>query len=199
MKKIIGDQHLRISASSLGEYDGQKMTVSGAVHKIRGFGGLRFIIIRDGQFLIQCKLESSSSNVPAENYAEGNYVSVTGVCRKEPRAPHGAEIEIETINVLSRPAAEMPFSVNQKLFEVGIDNNLNFRPISLRHPKQRAIFAIQSAISMLFRKGFARSGSPKSTLLNSFLRVRKVVPMCSVWNTSTGSFSSPSLRSSTSR
>lgn len=158
MKKIIGDQHLRISASSLGEYDGQKMTVSGAVHKIRGFGGLRFIIIRDGQFLIQCKLESSSSNVPAENYAEGNYVSVTGVCRKEPRAPHGAEIEIETINVLSRPAAEMPFSVNQKLFEVGIDNNLNFRPISLRHPKQRAIFAIQSAISMLFREGLREIG-----------------------------------------
>ena len=56
------------------------------------------------------------------------------------------------------PAAEMPFSVNQKLFEVGIDNNLNFRPISLRHPKQRAIFAIQSAISMLFREGLSQIG-----------------------------------------
>ena len=158
MKKIIGNQHLRVNASSLGEYDGQKMTVSGAVHKIRGFGGLRFIIIRDGRSLIQCKLEPSNSNVPAENYAEGNYVSIVGVCRKELRAPYGAEIEIETIKVLSKPAAEMPFSVNQKLFEVGIDNNLNFRPISLRHPKQRAIFAIQSAISMLFREGLSQIG-----------------------------------------
>src|SRR3989344_7036860 len=126
MRVISANQHLCVSASSLGECDGQKMTVSGAVHKIRGFGGLRFIIIRDGQSLIQCKLEPSNSSVPAENYAEGNYVSVTGVCRKEPRAPHGAEVEIETIKVLSMPAAEMPFSVNQKLFQVGIDNDLSF-------------------------------------------------------------------------
>ena len=158
MKKITGEKHLCVSATSLGEHDGQKMTVSGAVHKIRGFGGLRFIIIRNGQSLIQCKLEPSNSNVPAENYAAGNYVSIIGVCRKEPRAPYGAEIEIETIEVLSTPAAEMPFSVNQKLFEVGIDSNLNFRPISLRHPKQRAIFAIQSAISMLFREGLSQIG-----------------------------------------
>ena len=158
MKKIVESQHLRVNAATLVEHDGQKMTVSGAVHKIRGFGGLRFIIIRDGQSLIQCKLEPSNSNVPAESYAEGNYVSITGVCRKEPRAPHGAEVEIETIQVLSRPSAEMPFSVNQKLFEVGIDSNLNFRPISLRHPKQRAIFAIQSAISMLFRQGLSQIG-----------------------------------------
>jgi len=158
MKNIIGNQHLRVRASCLSKCDGQKMTISGAVHKIRGFGGLRFIIIRDGQSLIQCKIEPGSSSVPPEDYAEGNYISVTGMCRSEPRAPNGAEVEVETIKVLSRPASEMPFSVNQKLFEVGIDTNLNFRPISLRHPRQRAIFAIQSAISMLFREGLSKIG-----------------------------------------
>jgi len=158
MKTIPANRQEKINAKALSVWAGQQITVSGAVHKIRGFGGLRFIIIRDGQFLIQCKIEPGSSNVPPEDYAEGNYISVTGMCRKEPRAPNGAEVEVETIKVLSRPASEMPFSVNQRLFEVGIDTNLNFRPISLRHPRQRAIFAIQSAISMLFREGLSKIG-----------------------------------------
>ncbi len=158
MRKVSANQHLRICASSLGEYDGQTMTVSGAVHKVRGFGGLRFIVIRDGESLIQCKLEPSDLAIPAEQYAEGNYVSVTGICQKELRAPHGAEIKVESIEVLSKPTEEMPFPVNQKILEVGMNTSLNFRPISLRHPKQRAIFAIQSAIAMLFRQGLSSIG-----------------------------------------
>jgi nondiscriminating aspartyl-tRNA synthetase len=158
MKNITGEQHLQVCASSLSENDGQMITISGAVHKIRGFGGLHFIVIRNGESLIQCKLEPSDSAISAEQYAEGNYISITGICQKEPRAPHGAEIKVESIRVLSRPVAEMPFSVNQKLFEVGMDNNLNFRPISLRHQRLRAIFAIQSALSMLFRQGLSLIG-----------------------------------------
>jgi len=158
MKTISASKQEKINASAIAVWAGQQITVSGAVHKIRGFGGLRFIIIRDGQSLIQCKIEPATSTIPSEDYAEGNYISVTGTCRKEPRAPYGAEVEVEIIKVLSRPASEMPFSVNQKLFETGIDTNLNFRPISLRHPRQRAIFAIQSAMSMLFREGLREIG-----------------------------------------
>jgi len=158
MKSVSANQHQQVRVSSLIERDGQKVTVSGAIHKVRGFGGLRFIVVRDGESLVQCKLEPNDSSISSETYTEGNYVSITGTCQKEPRAPHGAEVKIESIEVLSKPAEEMPFSVNQKLFEVGIDSNLNFRPISLRHPKQRAIFAIQSALSMLFRQGLSSVG-----------------------------------------
>jgi nondiscriminating aspartyl-tRNA synthetase len=158
MNTISAIQQEKIGASTLVALTGQRITINGAVHKIRGFGGLQFIIIRDGQSMIQCKIEPGNLVISPEDYSEGNYISVTGMCRKEPRAPHGAEIEVETIKILSRPAAEMPFSVNQKLFEASIDTNLNFRPISLRHPRQRAIFAIQSAISMLFREGLGKIG-----------------------------------------
>jgi len=158
MRNIFANQHLGVHAFSLKEHDGQKITISGAIYKIRKLGGLFFIVIRDGESLIQCKLESNENVISMEQYSEGNYVSITGVCQKEDRAPHGAEIKIESLEVLSKPIEEMPFSINQKLFEVGIDNNLNFRPISLRHPKQRAIFAIQSAISMLFKQGLSLIG-----------------------------------------
>lgn len=158
MRKITAESHLSIKAQELLQYDGKRVTIGGAVHKIRRFGGLYFIVIRDGQSLIQCKIEKENTSVSAELYTEGNYVTVTGICRKEERAPHGAEIELESIEVLSRPAEEMPFSINRKVLEASLDTNLDYRPFSLRHPKQRAIFAIQATIGQLFREGLTQIG-----------------------------------------
>jgi len=158
MRKIFAEPHLGISAQELAQHDGEKLTVSGAVHKVRQFGGLCFVVIRDGRSLIQCKVESEDTSIKPESYAEGNYISATGVCRKEERAPHGAEIKLENIEVLSRPAEEMPFSINRKVLKASLDTNLDHRPISLRHPVQQAIFVVQAAIGQLFREGLTQVG-----------------------------------------
>ncbi len=158
MKKIVANSHMIVSSSELVKYDSQKISIAGAVHKIRRLGGLRFVVIRNGKALIQCKIEPDNASVKAESYSEGNYILVTGVCYKEERAPHGAEIEIENIEVLSRPAQEMPFTINRRFLDVNLDTNLDYRPISLRHPKQRAIFAIQSVICHLFRMALVQVG-----------------------------------------
>ncbi len=142
----------------MAQYNGQSVTISGAIYKVRRFGGLRFIIIRDGESLIQCKIEAGNVSIPADYYAEGNYVLVSGICAKEERAPHGVEIKLESIAVLSRPVEELPFSINRKIFKASLDTNLDFRSISLRHPKQRAIFIIQANIGQLFREGLTRIG-----------------------------------------
>lgn len=158
MKPIAACPHLRMKAQELVQHDGERVTVSGAVHKIRRLGGLYFIVIRDGESLIQCKIEAGNTSIPSDSYAEGNYIMATGVCRKEDRAPQGAEIELECIKVLSTPAEEMPLSINRKLLEANLDTNLDHRPISLRHMRQRAIFAIQAAIGQLFREGLSQIG-----------------------------------------
>lgn len=159
MRKITAEPHLSVKAQELAQQcDGERITISGAIHNVRRFGGLYFIVIRGGKDLIQCKVEPGSTSISAESCVEGSYVSATGICRKEERAPHGAEIELESIEVLSKPAEEMPFSINRKVLEVSLDTNLDYRPISLRHPKQRAIFVIQAAIGQLFREGLAQIG-----------------------------------------
>jgi len=158
MKNITAEKHLSVKAVDLVKHDGEKVTIKGAVHKVRKLGGLHFIVIRDGEFLIQCRIDSDNDIISSELYEEGNYVAATGICRNETRAPYGAEIELENIEVLSTPAEKIPFSINRKFFGVSLDTNLDYRPISLRHPKQRAIFAIQSAIGQLFREGLSQIG-----------------------------------------
>ena len=131
MKKIAAEPHLSIKAQELAQHDGERLTVSGAVHKVRRFGGLYFVVIRDGKALIQCKVEPGNTSISTESYAEGSYITATGICRKEERAPHGAEIELESIKVLSKPAGEMPFSINRKVLEASLDTKFAPSAINL--------------------------------------------------------------------
>lgn len=77
MNKVVAEPHLIIKVQELAQHDGERLTISGAVHKVRRFGGLYFIVIRDGQSLIQCKIEPENSSILAESYTEGNYVVAT--------------------------------------------------------------------------------------------------------------------------
>lgn len=158
MKAIASNPHLTLTPSMLVGRDGQKVSIVGTVHKVRKLGGLYFIVIRDGKTLIQCKTKPSNIAISSESYTEGNCVLATGTCHKEERAPHGAEIDLESIRVLSKPSERTPFSINRKFLDIGIDVNLDHRPISLRHVRQKAVFTIQSAIGSLFRKGLIRIG-----------------------------------------
>ncbi|MFA5781873.1 MAG: aspartate--tRNA(Asn) ligase [Bacteroidales bacterium] len=166
MKVVVANSHVGMQATELLKYDGQEIIISGAVHKVRKLGALLFIVIRTGKSLIQCTLVLQHLSIPAETYQEGNYVTITGICHKEENAPNGAEIELKSIKVLSQPAVKLPFSIGGRNLGINLDTNLDYRPISLRHIKQRAIFSIQSSIVQLFLEGlgaidFVKIHTPK--------------------------------------
>lgn len=145
---------------------GQAATLKGVVHRVRKMGGIHFVIISNGQRLTQCVTEPEKSGIAEVAYAEGNHVVVTGIIRAEPRAPGGIEIDLQACIPISKPAEAPPFTLNRKNLGLDLGTNLDFRPISLRHPKQAAIFRIQAALSQLFREslqtaGFTEIFSPK--------------------------------------
>ncbi|PIR92800.1 aspartate--tRNA(Asn) ligase [Candidatus Falkowbacteria bacterium CG10_big_fil_rev_8_21_14_0_10_43_10] len=167
MELVTPKAHTRQTASELKKQVGTEVQVTGAVYRVRELSSnFCFIIIRTDRELIQCKLEGSEHRIDPRQYAEGNYITATGRCVEEKKSPHGFEISIQKIEVLSKPAAEMPFSINQRELNIGLDINLDARPISLRHPGQRAIFKIQAAIAELFGEalsdiGFTKIHTPK--------------------------------------
>ena len=86
--------------------------------------------------------------------------------RKEERAPHGFEIRVEDIKILSRPADAMPIPVNKWKLNTSLETKLAFRPISLRNIRERAKFKIQEGIvrgfrDYLFSQGFTEIHTPK--------------------------------------
>ena len=95
-------------------------------------------------------------------------VAVTGKLRPEPRAPHGFELVLRSVVVLSIPAQQRPLPLAKKKNQVSLEILLNLRPISLRHPMQRHLFKLQEGICRSFRlfltqEGFTEIHTPKIT------------------------------------
>ena len=84
----------------------------------------------------------------------------------EERAPHGFEIRLLEIRVLSKPAEVLPVAVSKYKMNTSLEAKLAMRPISLRNIRERAKFKIQEGIVRGFRdfltgQGFTEVHTPK--------------------------------------
>jgi nondiscriminating aspartyl-tRNA synthetase len=61
------------------------------------------------------------------------------------------EIQLEEVRVLAH-AAELPFDLGARDLKLELPTLLDYRPLSLRHPKIRAIFKVQEVIVDAFRE-----------------------------------------------
>lgn len=149
-----------------GDYAGQSVMLEGAVHNIRDMGEVAFVILRKADGLIQCVLEEGKTNVFLKDLKEEAAVRVAGVMAPEERAPHGFEIRLTEITILSEPAEAMPIAINKWKMNTSLETKLALRPISLRNVRERAKFKIQEGIVRGFRdflhsQGFTEVRTPK--------------------------------------
>ena len=157
----------RVLSTELPGLAGQKVLLQGWVHRIRDFGGVRFLILRDRTGLAQVV-------VPARIDLDGVgcewTVSVTGRCRAETRAPAGVEVLADNVSPIS-PAETPPLEVfSPSAAEKNrIETLLDHRAISLRIPDVLDVFRVQAVILEVFRaylraEGFTEIVTPKLVL-----------------------------------
>lgn len=117
---------------------GEEVTIAGFVSKIRNYGGLTFIDIRDHYGITQVvirdeKLIEKYSKVPAEST-----IKVKGkVVERENKNPNistgDIEINGEEIEVLGRAKANLPFEINSDYRNNKEDLRLQYRFLDLRN------------------------------------------------------------------
>lgn len=134
---------------------GDKIKLSGFVHRIRHMSGFSFIIIRTSRLLVQCLC---NANIPLEQLTEESTVLIEGKIAIDKRSRLGFEIHIDSYNILSKPAAQTPITINKKELTCNIDINLDNRAVALRNPNQRAIIKIEDGILQSFRTFFHDNG-----------------------------------------
>ena len=74
---------------------GQEITLKACVHNIRELGGIAFVVLRTGRYLIQSVYDKEVC--PDNNLSQlsaGDCVRATGLLRAEPRAENGVELLI---------------------------------------------------------------------------------------------------------
>ena len=130
---------------------GEEVTIAGFVSKIRNYGGLTFIDIRDHYGITQVvirdeKLIKKYSKVPAESTirVKGKVVEREN---KNPNIPTGdIEINGEEIEVLGRAKVNLPFEINSDYRNNKEDLRLQYRFLDLRNSDIHKNIVLRSKI-----------------------------------------------------
>ena len=144
----------------------QEAVIEGAVHSIRNMGDVAFIILRRREGLFQTVYENEMANVSIHELKEAMTIRMKGILHEEERAPHGRELRIRHIDILSTPAEPLPMAIDKWKLNTSLEAKLNYRPISLRNIRERAKFRIQEGIvrgfrDFLYQEGFTEIHTPK--------------------------------------
>src|SRR6056297_2158903 len=134
----------------------EKVMVKGWVHKINKFGQVCFIHLRDKTGILQLVTDDEGI---IEQLKLEMAIEVTGKLVKNSKAPTGIEIKVETFKIIGKTYYDLlPFSINQRKIKASLEKQLDFPFMTLRRPKKRAIFKVQSEICNAFRDFFGQKG-----------------------------------------
>ncbi|MCL4366070.1 aspartate--tRNA(Asn) ligase [Patescibacteria group bacterium] len=133
---------------------GEIVKIYGFVLTRRDHGKILFLDVNDRTGMIQ--VVASGGQVP--DLSLQDVVCISGKVNKRPEhlinknIPTG-EIEIfaEKIEVLSK-AQELPFDMGGKNLELQLPTLLDYRSLTLRHPKVKSIFKVEASLLSNFRK-----------------------------------------------
>jgi asparaginyl-tRNA synthetase len=131
--------------ATLGQFEGQSVTLRGWLYNLRESGKLLFPIFRDGTGTVQ-GVAHVKGVAPAvfevlKGLTQESSVIVTGKVRADKRAPGGFELDVVDIEVIQRVPESDPYPITLK--EHGVDFLMEHRHLWVRSPRQSAILRIQ--------------------------------------------------------
>ena len=156
--------HVRTLSAELCGCVGSEVLLQGWVHRIRDFGGVRFVVLRDRAGLAQVVVprEVDLGGVNCEWV-----ISASGHCRREARAPSGVEVHADRIEPIS-PAQLPPIEVSNPnaATNTRLETILDHRAVSLRIPAALDVFRVQDVVLRALRchlrgQGFTEIVTPK--------------------------------------
>ncbi len=160
----------RTLISALREHVEQQVTIQGWVDVARNQGKVAFFDFRDRSGEIQGVVFGKPEVLAiAQELKTAWVVEVSGIVHKRPEKMVNAntangdiELEITGITVISKAEA-LPFDIDG---ELNLDTLLDYRPLTLRRKRERAIFKVQHTILKAYRsfltgEGFTEFQAPK--------------------------------------
>src|SRR5664279_3631369 len=155
----------RILSSELSQHVGERVRLAGWLHNHRQLSALTFVVLRDRAGIAQVVVEGSAISDVATLLPE-TVLEVDGDVVLSPQAPGGAEVVRPQFRVISAPTELPSIELSRRTLKEQLPTILDRAPIALRHPRQRAAFAIAAASVAGFRAaldglGFTEIQTPK--------------------------------------
>jgi len=146
-----------IYLDEISKYEGQEVQIKGWLYNKRSSGKIYFLLIRDGTGTIQSvaakgEMPDSEFKVCDEVTQESSII-VSGIVRKDARAPGGYELTLKHIEIVQ---VSKPYPITPK--EHGIGFLMDNRHLWIRSRKQHAILKIRAEVINALRDFFNNEG-----------------------------------------
>jgi asparaginyl-tRNA synthetase len=157
-----------IAIRDVPQHDGKTISLRGWVYRMRDQKAMVFIILRDSSGTIQVAVKEPAALESARKASQEASVEISGLVKKDPRAPTGFELQAKEIKIIG-PAERWPIE-HKKGEELTEDFLRDVRHLYIREPKMVAMFKVRSAVFGALRKfyesrGFFEFQSPIFTTL----------------------------------
>lgn len=155
----------RVLSSALPRHVGERVTLSGWVHRMRQLSQVSFLIVRDRAGCAQVVIEDPALIAQAARLHHESVVCIEGLVVAEAQAPGGVELHAPSLAVLSA-SQPPPFDLFRPALAAQLPTLLDHAALSLRHPRQQAAARIGAAALHGFRatldaQGFTEIQTPK--------------------------------------
>lgn len=141
----------RIWTTELSDHIGEHVQLAGWLHRLRRLGSVTFLVLRDSKGLAQIVILDPGQADQLESLYHETVLWVGGKVVAEAQAPGGVEIQDPVITVESPAISPPPFDLFRPRIQAQLPTVLDYAPLSLRHPYQRALFRLASASMGGFR------------------------------------------------
>lgn len=148
----------RVLISDLNKHIDQEVIIAGWMHRIRILGKIAFVILRDRTGIIQCVLSNKELINQVKDLQVESVLKIKGIVRASDKQESGIELDVNEIHVISPVYDMIPVEINKDEIDAHIDTIIDYRPITLRHQKLRAIFKIQAGIVEGYREYMRSQG-----------------------------------------
>ncbi|MGC9153524.1 MAG: asparagine--tRNA ligase [Vulcanisaeta sp.] len=137
--------------------DGSEVTIRGWVYRKRELRDKIFLVVRDGSGVIQTVIDKSNqdiSSIASKLNIESSLV-LTGVVKKEPRAPGGSEIHVRSIDWYYVGEA---FPINEDAAKADSEYLLDVRHLWVRSRKMWAVLRVRHTVFGAIHEFFRSRG-----------------------------------------
>ncbi len=145
------EQKKYVNLEELEHYIGEKVYLNGSIYKIRKMKGFAFVLVRTSRRIIQCIYIPEEADFPLSAIREECCCKIHALVTAEERARAGYELHLLDVEILSEPKEASPVVINGKQVNTSLENLLDYRPITLRNEKERAVFRVQGGIADVVR------------------------------------------------
>lgn len=130
----------------------------GVVYRIKDLGNFSFIHVSTVKGILQCIIEENLGEMK-----EGSAIHIWGIVKKAQIKdkfikPRNIEIAVTKFEILSNPEEVLPFDITKKKLNINNDVKFDLRMISMRYPREKAIFKIQEGLVHGLRNYFTSEG-----------------------------------------